>query len=179
MDEMKRIDRVLKYKGSIVDVYDDVMQSPTGKIAHWDYVAHRKGAAAVLPVLEDGRILMVRQYRNALDRETLEIPAGSRDSTEEATSVCAARELEEETGYHSDDLEWLITLRTTVALCNEKIEVYVARNLIRTHQHLDENEFVNVEAHTVEELKQMIFEGKIEDSKTVAAILAYDAKYNR
>ena len=50
---MKRIDRVLKYKGSIVDVYDDVMQSPTGKIAHWDYVAHRKGAAAVLPVLED------------------------------------------------------------------------------------------------------------------------------
>ena len=55
----------------------------------------------------------------------------------------------------------------------------VARNLIRTHQHLDENEFVNVEAHTVEELKQMIFEGKIEDSKTVAAILAYDAKYNR
>lgn len=90
MDEMKRIDRVLKYKGSIVDVYDDVMQSPTGKIAHWDYVAHRKGAAAVLPVLEDGRILMVRQYRNALDRETLEIPAGSRDSTEEATSVCAA-----------------------------------------------------------------------------------------
>jgi len=81
--------------------------------------------------------------------------------------------------YVSDDLEWLITLRTTVALCNEKIEVYVARNLIRTHQHLDENEFVNVEAHTVEELKQMIFEGKIEDSKTVAAILAYDAKYNR
>ncbi len=55
----------------------------------------------------------------------------------------------------------------------------MARNLIRTHQHLDENEFVNVEAHTVEELKQMIFEGKIEDSKTVAAILAYDAKYNR
>ena len=53
------------------------------------------------------------------------------------------------------------------------------RSLIRTHQHLDENEFVNVEAHTVEELKQMIFEGKIEDSKTVAAILAYDAKYNR
>ena len=105
MDEMKRIDRVLKYKGSIVDVYDDVMQSPTGKIAHWDYVAHRKGAAAVLPVLEDGRILMVRQYRNALDRETLEIPAGSRDSTEEPTSVCAARELEEETGYRAAKME--------------------------------------------------------------------------
>ena len=75
--------------------------------------------------------------------------------------------MEEETGYHSDDLEWLITLRTTVALCNEKIEVYVARNLIRTHQHLDENEFVNVEAHTVEELKQMIKTG---ETITVEAI---------
>lgn len=60
MDEMKRIDRVLKYKGAIVDVYDDIMQSPSGNIAHWDYIAHRKGAAAVLPVTEDGKILMVR-----------------------------------------------------------------------------------------------------------------------
>ena len=57
MDEMKRIDRVLKYKGAIVDVYDDIMQSPSGNIAHWDYIAHRKGAAAVLPVTEDGKIL--------------------------------------------------------------------------------------------------------------------------
>ena len=142
-------------------------------------IIHHDGAAAVVPVTDDGKILMVRQYRNALNRETLEIPAGKLDAPDEPKIECAYRELEEETGYHSDDLEWLITLRTTVALCNEKIEVYVARNLIRTHQHLDENEFVNVEAHTVEELKQMIFEGKIEDSKTVAAILAYDAKYNR
>ena len=126
---MKRIDRVLKYKGSIVDVYDDVMQSPTGKIAHWDYVAHRKGAAAVLPVLEDGRILMVRQYRNAIDRMTLEIPAGSRDSVTEDTKVCAARELEEETGYRSDDLTHLLSLKTTVAFCDEFIDVYLARNL--------------------------------------------------
>ncbi len=102
-----------------MDVYDDVMQSPSGNIAHWDYVAHRKGAAAVLPVTEDGKILMVRQYRNALDRETLEIPAGSRDSVEEPTSVCAARELEEETGYKAAHLELLITVSTTVAFCNE------------------------------------------------------------
>ena len=102
-----------------------------------------KGAAAVIPVMDDGRLLMVRQYRNALDRFTLELPAGGLDQADEPGRDCSARELEEETGYRSDDLEWLITLRTTVALCNEKIEVYVARNLIRTHQHLDENEFVN------------------------------------
>ena len=64
MDEMKRIDRVLKYKGAIVDVYDDIMQSPSGNIAHWDYIAHRKGAAAVLPVTEDGG--KARLFRNTV-----------------------------------------------------------------------------------------------------------------
>ena len=165
--EIKRVKRERVYQGTIVDVYKDYMEFSNGNHEVWDYI-HHKGAAAVIPVMDDGRLLMVRQYRNALDRFTLELPAGGLDQADEPGRDCSAREL-----------EWLITLRTTVALCNEKIEVYVARNLIRTHQHLDENEFVNVEAHTVEELKQMIFEGKIEDSKTVAAILAYDAKYNR
>lgn len=176
--EIRRIRRERVYQGTIVDVYKDYMEFSNGNHEVWDYI-HHKGAAAVIPVMDDGRLLMVRQYRNALDCFTLELPAGGLDKADEPGRACSARELEEETGYRSEDLEWLITLRTTVALCNEKIEVYVARNLIRTHQHLDENEFVNVEAHTVEELKQMIFEGKIEDSKTVASILAYDAKYNR
>ena len=178
MEKFKRLERTLVHKGAIIDYYEDTIQVPNGNIVKWDFIGH-KGAAAVVAVKEDGKLLMVRQYRNALDRFTLELPAGGLDQADEPGRDCSARELEEETGYRSDDLEWLITLRTTVALCNEKIEVYVARNLIRTHQHLDENEFVNVEARTVEELKQMIFEGKIEDSKTVAAILAYDAKYNR
>ena len=177
-EDVKRMGRELAYQGTVLKVYKDHMKFSNGNTEDWDFI-HHDGAAAVVPVTDDGKILMVRQYRNALNRETLEIPAGKLDAPDEPKIECAYRELEEETGYHSDDLEWLITLRTTVALCNEKIEVYVARNLIRTHQHLDENEFVNVEAHTVEELKQMIFEGKIEDSKTVAAILAYDAKYNR
>ena len=163
MDEMKRIDRVLKYKGAIVDVYDDVMQSPSGNIAHWDYVAHRKGAAAVLPVTEDGKILMVRQYRNALDRETLEIPAGSRDSVEEPTSVCAARELEEETGYKAAHLELLITVSTTVAFCNETIDVYLATDLTKTQQHLDEDEVINVEAWELKDLEDLIYNGTITD----------------
>ena len=154
------------------------MQFSNGNTEEWDYIHHR-GAAAVVPVTDDGRIIMVRQYRNALERFTLEIPAGALDDPEEPGINCSARELEEETGYRSENLEWLITLRTTVAFCNERIEVYVAKNLVPSKQHLDPNEFVNVELHTVEELKQMIFDGEIEDSKTVASILAYDAKYNR
>lgn len=177
MERMRRIDRVLKHQGAIVDFYDDVMESPGGEIAHWDYIAHRKGAAAVLPVLDDGRILMVRQYRNALERETLEIPAGARDDVNEPRQVCAARELEEETGYRAGKLELLITVATTVAFCNEVIEIYLATDLKKTGgQHLDENEFVEVGAYTIEELKDMVFAQKIQDSKTVAAIMAYYGK---
>lgn len=175
--EMRRVKRVRMYQGAIVDVYRDYMQFSNGNTEEWDYIHHR-GAAAVIPVMDDGRIIMVRQYRNALERFTLEIPAGALDESDEPGKTCSARELEEETGYRSENLEWLMTLRTTVAFCNEKIEVYVAHNLIPSKQHLDPNEFVNVEIHTIEELKQMVFSGEIEDSKTVAAIMAYDTKYN-
>ncbi len=173
MSCMKRIDRVLKYKGAIVDFYDDVMESPTGHIAHWDYIEHRKGAAAVLPVADDGRILMVRQHRNALGRETLEIPAGSRDDVNEPHIECAARELEEETGYRAGRLELLITVATTVAFCNETIPVFLATELSKTECHPDEDEFIEIERYTLGELTDMIFAQKIQDSKTVAAIMAY------
>lgn len=177
MDRMKRIDRVLKYRGAIVDFYDDVMESPRGDIAHWDYIAHRKGAAAVLPVTADGKIIMVRQYRNALERETLEIPAGARDDVSEPRKICAARELEEETGYRAGKMELLITVATTVAFCNEVIEIYLATDLEKVgEQHLDQNEFVEIETYTIEELKDMVFSQKIQDSKTVAAIMAYYGK---
>lgn len=178
MEQMvKRIKRELKYQGAIVDVYTDFMQMPDGRVAQWDYVAHRKGAAAVLAVQEDGKLLMVRQYRNALERFTLEIPAGARDSREEPTIVCAARELEEETGYRCDHLEFLISVRTTVAFCNEEIDIFLARDLIPSRQHLDPDEYLEIEAHSLKELCGWIYEGKLQDSKTVAAILAYKDRY--
>lgn len=175
-EEIKRIGRELVHKGAIIDVYTDHMEFPNGHHADWDFI-HHDGAAAVVPVLPDGRILMVKQFRNALDRETLEIPAGKLDAPDEPGLECARRELEEETGYKSDELDWLITLRTTVAFCNEKIEIYTARNLKASKQNLDEDEFVDVKAYTLEELKEKIYAGKIQDSKTVAALLAYEVKY--
>lgn len=175
---IKRVKRELVYQGSILDIYDDSIQLPDGKIEHWDYVEHRKGAAAVVAVLEDGRLLLVRQYRNALNRFTLEIPAGARDSVTEPTSECAARELEEETGYRCDNLEFLISLKTTVAFCNELVDVYVARNLIPSKQKLDEGEEIELEAHTLEDLCEKIYKGEIQDGKTVAAIMAYKNKYH-
>lgn len=175
-EEFKRLNRELVYHGSIVDFYKDTVQVPNGNIVAWDYIEH-KGAAAVIPVQEDGKLLMVRQFRNALDRYTLEIPAGGLNGAQEPTRDAAARELEEETGYRSEQLELLITIRTTVAFCNEKIDIYVAKNLIKSQQNLDEDEFINVEAYSVEELSQMILNGEIEDSKTIAAIMSYKDKY--
>lgn len=176
--DIRRVKRERVYQGTILDIYKDHMEFSNGNTEIWDYVHHR-GAAAVVPVMEDGRIIMVRQYRNALERFTLELPAGALDKAGEAGSVCSARELEEETGYKAGTLEWLITLRTTVAFCNERIEVYVAKDLIPAKQNLDPNEFVGVEIHTIDALKEMIYTGQIEDSKTVAALLAYDSKYNK
>ena len=83
MEHVERISRTLVRKGSILDIYDDEVKLPDGSIEHWDFVAHRKGAAAVVAVLPDGRILLVRQYRPALDRYTWELPAGCRDSVGE------------------------------------------------------------------------------------------------
>lgn len=174
--EVRRVKRELMYQGTVLEVYKDHMEFANGNHEEWDFIKHN-GAAAVVPVLDDGRLLMVTQFRNALDRETLEIPAGKLDHPEEKGEVCALRELEEETGYRCEQLEWLINIRTTVALCNEKIEVYVARNLKAGMQKLDENEYVNVKAYTVEELKKKIFSGEIEDSKTIASVLAYEARY--
>lgn len=91
--------------------------------------------------------------------------------------ACAMRELEEETGYKAGKLEWLITLKTWVAFCNENIEVYVATGLVPSKQHLDEDEFIDVNAYDIEELKEKIFAGEVEDAKTISALLAYDAKY--
>lgn len=175
MEEIKRLKRELKYEGAILKFYQDTMQIPNGNVAHWDFIAH-KGAAAVVPVLPDGRLVMVRQYRNALERYTLELPAGALNEADEPKEVCAARELEEETGYRAGKLEWLINVNTTVAFCNEIIGIYLAADLEKTHQHLDEDEYVDVVYCELQELLDMIYSGKITDGKTIAGILAYAQK---
>lgn len=163
------------HKGTILDVYADTVRLPNGNTEHWDFVSIRKGAAAVLPVLDDGRIVLVNQYRHALERMTWEIPAGSKDFVEEDALICAARELEEETGYRSDCVKPLLTLRSTVAFCNERIDVCLATNLKKGKQHLDEAESIEVKAWSMEELLDEIYAGRLQDAKTVSAILAYRA----
>ena len=164
-----RLKRQLRYQGTILKIYEDTVLA-NGHEAHWDFI-HHDGAAAVLPVADDGKILMVRQYRNALDRDTLEIPAGKLDEPDEPKIECAYRELEEETGYRTENMEYLMSVNTTVAFCDEAIDIFVARNLIPSKQHLDEEEW------ELPDLLELIYSGKMTDAKTVAAITAYAVKY--
>ena len=174
MKKVERLSRELAYQGTVIKVYKDHVRVPNGNEADWDFI-HHDGAAAVVAVQSDGKLLLVRQYRNALDRFTLELPAGKVDAPDEPKIECAARELEEETGYRSENLSLLITVNTTVAFCNERIEIYLAKDLIPSKQHLDEDEDIQVEAYTLPELLEMIRAQKLTDSKTVAGILAYQS----
>ena len=178
MEHVRRVGRRLIHKGVIIDLYEDDMLLPDGRKEVYDFIGH-KGAAAMLPVLEPGKIVMVRQYRNALDRFTLEIPAGGLNGRGEPTREAAIRELEEETGYRveADQVQFLLRIKTTIAFCNENIDVYMAQGLIPSKQHLDDDEYVDVEIHDIEELVEKIYAGEIQDSKTVSALLAYYSRF--
>ena len=174
MDDYKRIKRELACKGSIIDYYKDTIEINGERQVTYDFIAH-KGASAMIPVDTDGKILMVRQYRAAIDQETLEIPAGGLNPGED-NRTCAIRECEEETGYRPGEAFLLIDVYTTVAFCNERIGIYYTKDLTPTRQNLDDDEYVTIERYSLEELVQMILEGKITDAKTAAGILAYKTK---
>ena len=108
---------------------------------------------------------------------TLELPAGALNFREEPPEDCARRELEEETGHMAGKMEHLVDIFTTVAFCDEKISIYVATDLKPTKQHLDEDEFLDVYTYPIEELIQMIYDGKIQDSKTICGLMTYYQKY--
>lgn len=172
--KIKLVKRDLKYKGTIMEIYDDTVQVDD-RITHWDYMS-KCDAAAIVPVLPNGNIVMVRQYRLAVDKWTLEIPAGKIDGNEDFI-VCATRELEEETGYKSDNIEFLCDTYTAAAFCSEIVRCFVATNLTKGNQHFDTDEEIVVEEWPLEDLKNEIYKGNIKDGKTVAAIMTYAAKY--
>ncbi len=174
MDQYKRINRELALKGNIIDFYRDTIEINGERLTTFDFIHHR-GASAMIPVDQDGRILMVRQHRNAIDSETLEIPAGGLNAGED-NRMCAIRECEEETGYRAGEVHHLIDVYTTVAFSNEKICIYYTTGIKPTKQNLDPDEYVSVERYHLSELISMILEGKIKDAKTIAALLAYKTK---
>ena len=177
MRRYEKIEQRLMHQGKVVGFYEDIVKLPSGKVVTWDLVKH-KGAAAVVPVTDKGNILLVKQYRNALDQETLEIPAGGIEPGETGLE-CVTREIEEETGYRAGRMEHLMTIITAIVFCDEKIPIYVAFDLKISHQNLDEDEFIDVQEYTPEQIKEMIFDGRIIDAKTISGVLGYLQKYHK
>ena len=160
-----------KYHGHIVNVREDVIRLPDGKEVTREIV-ERGNASAVLPIDENGKLLFVRQYRHAFQEMLLEIPAGMIEEGEDPRN-CIHRELEEETGYYSDDITFMFEMYPTVGFCIEIVYIYLARNLKQGNMNLDEDEFIEVERYNLDEALDMIYDGRIKDSKTIVAVMSY------
>ena len=161
------------YEGLIFNVNRLEVELPDGRRAQRDIVRH-PGAVAIVALTDDGRICLVRQYRPALDRVTVEIPAGKLSPGEDPLE-CAERELQEETGFVAENIAYLTTMATTLGFTDELIYLYMATGLSMGESSPDADEFINVDLVELSELVDAVLDGRIEDSKTVVGALACDA----
>ncbi len=157
------------FNGRLLHVFRDTVELPNGKRSTREYIRHN-GAVAIVPIDENGDVFMVRQFRHAVGRVTLEIPAGKIDPGEEPLAS-AERELSEETGLLDAQFESIGDLMPSVAYTSEIIYMYIARGFTVGDQHTDPDEFVQVVKIPLSELVDMVMSGQIEDAKTQAAIL--------
>ncbi len=172
--QIRRLHRDVIVEGSAIDLCHDTMRLPNGTTETWDFVHHRRGGgAAVVPVLPDGKILMVQQYRPVIDRETLELPAGAREDPAEDGRITAERELLEETGYRAGTIRFLCKVLSAPSWCDESTEIYLAEQLAHEGpQMLDDAEEIGLCAKDPEDLLEAIRSGQIQDAKTVAGLSA-------
>jgi ADP-ribose pyrophosphatase len=167
----KRLSGKEVYKGKMLKYHIDEVLLPNGKTASREIIKH-PGAVAILPVLPDGRLVFVRQYRYAVERILYEIPAGKLDLGEDP-AVCAARELSEETGFSAQTWRKLSSIVTVPGFCDEEIHIYQADGLTKGQQHTDEDEFVEPVFLSWEQVVAMAKDGRICDAKTLAGLFLY------
>lgn len=157
------------WRGSFLDVRRDTVTLPNGAQATREYIVHN-GAVMVVPILDDGRLVMERQYRYPMGRVMLEFPAGKIDA-DEAPFVCGVRELEEETGYRAAEWARAGVLNNAIAYSNEGIEIWFARGLTRGPAKLDDEEFLEIVIHSEAEIDTLCANGGITDAKTLIGLL--------
>lgn len=171
------LDSAPVYKGSFLNIDAVDIALPNGNVAVHEVVRH-PGAVAVVAMDEAGNILLVRQYRTALERVTVEIPAGKLERGEDP-AVAVRRELEEETGYSAQRIDYLMPVAVAAGYSDEIIHLYMATGLTPGAAHPDEDEFVSAEWVALDVLVDSVLDGRIEDSKTVIAALICDAMRHR
>jgi len=160
------------YEGRKLRVEQHDVRGRDGKEHRYDLVVH-PGAAVVLPILDDTRVLLIRNYRFAVGQELLELPAGTLDPPEPALE-CARRELAEETGYQAGKLEPLVSFYSTPGFCTEHLYAFLATELIEGKRALDPGERIHNTPMEYEEALRAIGDGRITDAKTIATLLYYD-----
>jgi len=172
--EEKMIKSTLVYKGRILDLYEDDVLVSNGNKAKRVVIKHN-GAAAILPVNEDGNIILTKQYRHPIKQVTLEIPAGKKDTLDETSFDCAKRELEEETGCQSNDISLLFRIHNALGYSNEHIDIFIAKDCYEVENPLpkDDDEVLENVILSVEEIGELIEIGDITDGKTIAAYYRY------
>ena len=157
------------FDGALLHVRKDEVTLPDGKTATREFFAH-PGAVAIVPMTDDGCIVLERQFRYPVGRVVTEVPAGKLDSPDEDRLAAAKRELKEETGYEAESWAKIGDYTPAAAYSDEVISLYLARDLIKTGQNLDEDEFINLIQVPLAEVVRMVMEGEITDGKTMAAI---------
>lgn len=170
--ELKQIRRDVLYRGRVFDLIVDQVEYPSGNLSIRE-IAHHGGGAVVVPLLDDGRVLLVRQLRYPLGRHLLELPAGKLNPGEDP-ALAAARELAEETGWIAGRWQKLVSLYTTPGFCDEVLHLYLAEGLSPDPEghRREEGEFtMTVETLTFEQALRMIESGEIQDGKTIVGLL--------
>ncbi|HEC2147561.1 TPA: NUDIX hydrolase [Staphylococcus delphini] len=174
--EEKTISKESIYKGKIIEVEKHKVSLPNNETAYREVVKHN-GAVAICALTPEQQVILVKQYRKALEQELLEIPAGKLEPGEDRESA-AMRELEEETGYKAKKLTLIGEVYGTPGFSNEKISVYFADDLVEGEVNLDEDEFVEKVLYSLEDVKKAIEARTIEDAKTFIAFQHLLLHYN-
>ncbi len=160
-----QIDSDIAYDGAFLKVRRDHVRLPDGKSAVREYIKH-PGAVVILPLFEDGSVLLERQFRYPLDQVFIEYPAGKIDPNEDSL-VCAKRELQEETGYTATDWQFVCTIHNAIAYSDEHLDIYLARGLMEGESKLDDEEFLETVKLPFPDVMELVHQGKITDVKTI------------
>lgn len=172
MAKYKKLGEQLAYKSKLVELYEDHLRLPDGREVVYDLIKH-SGGAAVLPIDEEGKLVLIRQYRNSVDDEVYEIPAGLKEPDDPSGEECARRELAEEVGYTTEHLHFIAEVYGCIGVSNEKTAIYYADQLTPCEMNRDPEEYIEIHRFDLDTVLDMIQSKKIVDGKTVIAALYY------